>query len=480
MDITALALAKKYTDKSILGVDGVLKGEKGDPGPQGIPGPKGEKGEPGEGGVGQAIEVTREIFNDYLHNLANGDYAHAEGNATIAQGYASHAQGQRTQAGTGYIKISSCSVIGYDNNSNTSTLTATLADNRDAMTSLEGENFYAYVVDVADDQVFAITGLLIEAQQKSYTIKINGNPSPIVNNRMPLVLYLGTNKDYGGIMTNNVSFATGRETKALGEASASFGNKSQSIGANSIASGNYTMAFAANSIALGKYNSYTDHAFVIGNGTTDSSCSNALTVDWLGNINASGKLTSSGEDYAEYFEWLDGNPDAEDRIGYLVSLNGEKIKLAEENDEIFGAVSGTACVLGDSALWEWKYKYQTDDFGRVIYDMVEEFIEVPVEVQDEDGNTTIIMQQKSTGFFPHRRLNPDYDVNKPYISREARPEWDTVGLIGKLHIRDDGTCISGGYVKVGTQPGVATLSQEKTNVRMMKRVNDNIILAFIK
>ena len=32
MDLLTLSIAKKYTDESILGTDGALKGEKGDPG----------------------------------------------------------------------------------------------------------------------------------------------------------------------------------------------------------------------------------------------------------------------------------------------------------------------------------------------------------------------------------------------------------------------------------------------------------------
>ncbi len=32
-----------------------------------------------------------------------------------------------------------------------------------------------------------------------------------------------------------------------------------------------------------------------------------------------GAFNTSGADYAEYFEWLDGNPEAEDRRGYFCS-----------------------------------------------------------------------------------------------------------------------------------------------------------------
>lgn len=44
---------------------------------------------------------------------------------------------------------------------------------------------------------------------------------------------------------------------------------------------------------------------------------------------------------------------------------------------------------------------------------------------------------------------------------------------------DDGFCVAGGYVKVGGN-GVATASTEKSNIRVMKLLTDNIVLVFMK
>jgi hypothetical protein len=76
-------------------------------------------------------------------------------------------------------------------------------------------------------------------------------------------------------------------------------------------------------------------------------------------------------------------------------------------------------------------------------------------------------------------MNPDYDPNAEYVSREKRKEWDAVGLLGKLHVNDDGTCIINGYAKVSAN-GVLTNSEEKTNMRVMKRISENIILVMMK
>lgn len=113
-----------------------------------------------------------------------------------------------------------------------------------------------------------------------------------------------------------------------------------------------------------------------------------------------------GADYAEYFEWEDGNPNAEDRRGYPVALVGNKIKIAEDGDTIIGIVSAAPVVLGDAAWNHWSGKYLKDEFGGYLL--------------DENGS---------------RQLNPDYDPTQPYVPREDRPEWSPIGLMGKLRLR---------------------------------------------
>jgi hypothetical protein len=115
---------------------------------------------------------------------------------------------------------------------------------------------------------------------------------------------------------------------------------------------------------------------------------------------------SSPADYAEYFEWADGNPNAEDRAGYSVSLTqGNMIKIAQSGEEVIGIISGNPAVVGDAAWNMWTGKYQKDEFNRY--------------VRDENGD---------------RVLNPDYDPDSEYVPREKRKEWSTVGLVGKLRM----------------------------------------------
>ena len=32
-------------------------------------------------------------------------------------------------------------------------------------------------------------------------------------------------------------------------------------------------------------------------------------------------------------------------------------------------------------------------------------------------------------------MNPNWDPDTPYIKRSDRPEWDTIGLVGKIPVR---------------------------------------------
>ena len=224
------------------------------------------------------------------------------------------------------------------------------------------------------------------------------------------------------------------------------------------------------------------YVHIIGNGTAINpirNASNAHTVDWQGNAWYQGSVTSNGADYAEYFEWLDGNPNNEDRVATLVSLvNGDKIKLAEAGDRILGIISGTAAVLGDNYECEWNGKYLTDTYGRIQYEEVEEFHD---EVTGEDENGNPITEKKSLGFFKHPILNPDYDPTQTYIRRSDRPEWDAVGLVGKLYLKDNGTCQVGQYATVSSNtPGIAMHSEIETNMIVLKRINEETIRVLLK
>jgi hypothetical protein len=181
-------------------------------------------------------------------------------------------------------------------------------------------------------------------------------------------------------------------------------------------------------------NAYTGNIFGVncntaaGTGFRFASCfsdvDGAPDLEWCvrgdGATLADGAYTGTGADYAEYFEWADGNPSREDRRGLTVVPVGEKIRPATALDSpvnVIGAVSGNPSMVGDAAALKWAGKYLRDDFGAY---------------------------RLAAG---KRILNQAYDPTLPYAPRSERPEWACVGLLGKLRLRK-GQPVGGRWIKL--------------------------------
>lgn len=196
------------------------------------------------------------------------------------------------------------------------------------------------------------------------------------------------------------------------------------------------------------YNQARD-SFVVGNGTSRSK-SNAFRVSSTGAVYGTGAYNTSGADYAEYFEWQDGNPDNGDRRGRFVTLEGEKIRFAQPGEYVLGVVSAAPSVVGDAASEDWQGKYERDVFGQILY--------------GEDGA---------------RKLNPAFkpEDDAAYTGREKRKEWAAVGMMGKLAVVDDGSCQVNGYCQPGAD-GIAVSA--KTGYRVIARLDDTHVKIVVK
>lgn len=71
-----------------------------------------------------------------------------------------------------------------------------------------------------------------------------------------------------------------------------------------------------------------------------------------------------------------------------------------------------------------------------------------------------------------RILNPDYNPALTYTSRLERPEWVAVGMLGKLVVRDDGSCIVNGYCQPNSESKATAASE---GYRVMERINESLI-----
>jgi hypothetical protein len=404
---------------------------------------------------------------------ASGNCDHAEGANTTASGSYSHAEGKDTTATKG-------SGSGYS---------AAHAEG-------EGSKAEAFYAPHAEGYKTTATGNY-GSHSEGWITTASGKTSHAEGYNCKAT---GTNAHAEGYCTTAegsfCSHAEGSNTTASGtygahaegsncEATGNYGSHAEgyytkSNANNSHAEGYYTTALS-DQHAQGHYNDTslatagsspgtgTGTAFVIGNGTS-SSASNAVRIDYNGKLWCKSAYSSTGADYAEYFEWLDGNPDNEDRCGKFVTLDGKKITFAKDGDYILGIVSANPCVLGNTDT-EWNGQYVKDEFGAYIKEKITEKIKVPKEVTDEEGNTTIeeIEEEQEIEFY---KVNPDYDPDKGYTQRDDRPEWSAIGMLGVLAVYDDGTCEVNGFCKCNDN-AIATKSD--SGYRVIKRVSDNII-----
>lgn len=418
-----------------------------------------------------------EIFNDYRErtfatdgtvnqgNVASGEKSHAEGTKTTAVGYASHAEGEGTEA-KGYA---SHAEGGYTTASGTHSHAEGEATKANSEAShAEGMNTTAsgYAAHAEGQNVTASgenshaegngTGASGDnSHAEGIDATASGNNSHAEGNGTTA---LGDNSHAGGLNTQakgNCSFAHGKETIANGQVSFAAGY------------GNQAGAFQA---VFGKYGVIKEGAasideqsadkslFVIGYGTTTTRA-NAFRVTGAGKCMGAQSFGSSGADYAEFFEWRDGNKKAEDRRGLFVTLDGDKIRLATAADDyIVGVISVNPSVVGDVQSENWHGMYKKDVFGQPLT----ETVEMPESTDEETGRVV------PAHTFTRYVVNPDYDPDEEYTSREFRKEWACVGLMGKLIVVDDGTCEVNGYCKAA-DGGKATKAD--TGYRVTKRID---------
>ncbi len=282
------------------------------------------------------------------------------------------------------------------------------------------------------------------------------------------------------------SFAEGSGTIASGNSSHAEGNTTTASGNCSHAEGNLTTALNFqhaqghyNNTNLAKANSNlgtsTGTAFVIGNGTS-SAASNAFRVTGTGAVYAKAAYNSTGADYAEFAEWADGNPDDEDRRGYFVTYDENKPNMIRkanaEDDYILGIISANPCIIGN-ADEGYLGMYCFDEFGSIIY---EEKEEEETYIDEETGE-----EKTRINKYQFYKINPNYDPDKTYEHRADRKEWDYVGWLGVLSVRDDGTCIAGKYCRVA-DGGIATAcnAKEENSYRVLERITDNVVKVAIK
>jgi len=173
-----------------------------------------------------------------------------------------------------------------------------------------------------------------------------------------------------------------------------------------------------------------------------------------GNAHADVAFVDNGFDFAEMYEWEDGNSDDEYRAGYSVVMHSDgsgkirKSTNSDSTDDIIGVVSEVSGFVGNAAWGTWAEKWQTDDFGKKITRKEEAWYWETVDEQGEmvvnqygklsvPDDVTVPADADTLGEEDADVLNPDYDASsaEDYETRKSRPEWTVVGLLGQVPTR---------------------------------------------
>ncbi|MDV3432379.1 peptidase G2 autoproteolytic cleavage domain-containing protein [Paenibacillus larvae] len=417
-----------------------------------------------------------------INTVAGGVAAHAEGSGASASGNAAHAEGYMTEAIgiASHAEGHSTLAQGISSHAEGSGTTASNshAHAEGTGTTASGESAHAEGVGtVALAEAAHAEGA--QAVAEGYASHAEGSGSRAGA--------FATHAE--GNTTKAMAFAShaeGNTTEATAFAAHAEGNSTEASAFASHAEGAGTSAggIAAHSEGIGTSALRQDGVHIIGKfGQADSGIEGqyswylangtdekhpglaAKVIGAFGNAYVSGYLAAGGASYAECFETKDGSPI---EVGYFVTTEGDRVRKANGKDSyVIGVTTAPSGFVGDSRELHWADKYTVDEWGRV---QVQE-VEIP-PYKDEEGKVII---PKRTELQPV--LNPAWDPDIPYVSRLKRDEWVVVGLLGKLLVRDDGSCQVNGYCQPG-ENGIATKAKE--GYRVLKRVAPERILILFR
>lgn len=375
----------------------------------------------------------------YLENIAHGDYNHVEGQANHcyeysydSNNYIDFSEMKTSTSGAPYLRENSSlnSLTGFNNTS--------VGGFSNHVSGTRNTSKYSVAVDCSG------AANTVSNSRDTY---VNGK-----YNMLDGVAY--------SIVVGTWNIVKGNKTKdQMAKYNAVFGDQNYVLnydgclvaGSWNNATADYQTVIGFNAKSTYKSSENASILFNIGNGHEEDGTltqNSAMQVDFSGNVYAGGAYKTNGADYAEYFEWLDGNVDNQDRIGLFVTLDGDKIKLATKDDYILGVISANPSIVGNSAELDWHDKYKTDVYGRLIY--------------DESHNPIV---------------SENYNDTLEYVPRGARKEYSKVGLLGQLVVQDDGTCKVNGYCTASVN-GVATKSD--SGYRVIKRIDKKHIKIILK
>lgn len=155
----------------------------------------------------------------------------------------------------------------------------------------------------------------------------------------------------------------------------------------------------------------------------------------LGIETTGGTVSSGNAGYAEVGEWIDGNPDAEDRIGYFICIDnntpGTTMRKATSSDDVRGVTVASPAFAGGCSSDKYALTESSD---------------------------------------PEVEVDPDADSRAGLL-----PQYDYVAVMGIVPVIDDGTCVVNGRC-MPNENGIATLVSGDYGYHVMDRIDSTHVL----
>ena len=175
---------------------------------------------------------------------------------------------------------------------------------------------------------------------------------------------------------------------------------------------------------------------LINNGGTGATTAAQARIN-LGIETTDGTVSSGNAAYAEVGEWLDGNPDAEDRIGYFVCIDnntpGTTMRKATSSDDVRGVTVASPAFAGGCSSDKYTQTESSD-----------------------------------------LEADPDADSRSGLL-----PQYDYVAVMGIVPVIDDGTCVKNGRC-MPNDSGIAAPVSGDYGYQVMDRIDDTHVLVAVE
>lgn len=161
---------------------------------------------------------------------------------------------------------------------------------------------------------------------------------------------------------------------------------------------------------------------------------------------------------AEYFEFLDGNPNNEDRLGISVVIEDGKVRQALKGEKPIGVVCRSAVIIGSTENY-MNGKYIRDEYGRIQTTLMEVYVYAVPNTITNTGSTKIelypvgqvpegiIVQDQNKTTIEIPQINPFYDETKVSNLIGNSIKYACVCIFGKVPIKT-GQIINSNWVKI--------------------------------